>query len=408
MRGTPSTPRLLLCVVALLIPAGASGQVTLEVQQSGGWATTLTVSQPQILNFRWQYSSGPPIASAYWQLAYSSDGSPVKQAVITPPSKPGEVASFSVAPTDVPSNAPPTYYVRVRSARGSSAWIPIQRLQRAGVATTTSTSTTSPISQLQPEQTRTGTTTETTRPRLEPQQPTTSTFTIPGGGGGTLAQPMTVLSAADTPLWARLTKIICEVETNDATPSDEVYAIVGIVALNRTNLSNSLVGVRATPIYEDFDTGDSRVPNLDLWGPASAPLPIKDTRDSYILVALMEHDDAFSMPFALQMVKAKLLTAVSALSPNLGYADIERKLNFAFQAAVSAGVGADWQGDLTSSDDWIDGQTLVFTPEELAAAQSGTVVKKPFVFAGEPGRGSVGRYRLHVQVGRTGTSTAAW
>jgi len=256
-------------------------------------------------------------------------------------------------------------------------------------------------------QTKTGTTTTTTTrttteptrsvPSVSPPAPappsSTSSFLIPGGG-----------SIYNTPLWLKLTKIICGVPTNDGSPNDEVYVVMVSVLENRETPSASQVFVSSTRVYDGMDYEDVRSVSYPVWGTEdSEAIPVQYQRYPIVLLAMYEHDNG-NVLLSTQIVRAAVLKAISSLQP---YANVRDKVRYAMADALASTV------QTSGGDDPIAGPSygpafLEITNQDLDAARHGTVVRKPFEFYDFGGTGEKGSYTLRFQLGKQGMSSVVW
>lgn len=373
----------------LLTAASLQAQVTLEIKQGETWTTGLTTSTLQTLYMRWKYQ-GPSPATPAWQLSFTqpSEGTsppPVKSGSVPVPQHSGDYASFEITP---PSTAPSTFYIRVGGGNAFSSWVKVSVVQRAVRTDPTS----SLAGALQTDPVRAGSTTDISR--IQGALTAPSTFVIPGGDG-----------APNTPLWVTLTKIVCEAETNDGSPSDEAYLIVALVALNRNNMPASQVWVWYTSVYEDMDTNDTRVPNLHIWGSEDAGRPIPDPKDLIILLSVMERDVDNSREFAVMMGKAAIVAKLQTLSGTLTQSQIGDILMRAMGGPMFSALSAyQLPPPDISGDDIIDAGPVFLTQSEIDLAKGGTVARKPVTFTSPIG----GRYQIRFQIGRQGVPSIVW
>jgi hypothetical protein len=222
-------------------------------------------------------------------------------------------------------------------------------------------------------------------------------FIIPGGGAST-----------QTPLWIALTKIVCEQETDDGSDSDEVYVMVTTVALNRANMQASQVSVRFTSVYEDFDAGDVRVPNMEIWGSENSGKPIPDPRDVIIFVAGLERDGNGSREMTASMIKGLFQGKLGTLSGTLSHKQISDILyKIMWQTMESVLGAAVIKGYLSGGDDFLGMPAeLPLSTSNLQLARQGTVVKLPMdVWLPSNIKG---RYQLRFQLGRQGETSIHW
>ena len=249
--------------------------------------------------------------------------------------------------------------------------------------------------------TRTSTTTATrVQPMWEPNlssllgaATSSSTFTIPGGGGDIL----------NTQLWFKMTKLIATNTTDDASPDDEVYAIVGAVVLNWDKLWESKAYVRATPVYKDMSPGDIRSLNIPVWGwDNDLTIPIRSAKDIVLRISLYEHDSG--MPFlAAAAAQAEIGKVISGLHPGYTYSEVYEKISHAFYMGVypnATKAGDDVIGSYVT-------EGIFLTNDDLQSARSGTIVKKEKIFVSGIGD-EPGKYTLRFQLGKDGVSSVVW
>jgi hypothetical protein len=372
-----------------MISIGAAAQVTLQVDQSGTWGDHLTLSTLQTVGLRWKYE-GAEITNAAWQLSYTttpSSTSPIVKTVsIGVPTGPGVYLPFSIPGSMLPDDMPSTFYLRVRTLNGTSSWVKVFVGERASVTSTGST----------------------LAGMLEPKRASTSTSPNPSAGlhlptpGNS---PLATAGAANllfTPLWIKLTKITCEETTSDGSPSDEVYAIVTTVVRDKLDPARSRSSTRFTNVYENFDAGDSRVPNLGVWGTGgdNDPQPLTDWDDVFIIISLMERDTGKSMGAAALVVNAQMLKIIHD-NPTASRATLAEKMMFKYYPYPLMTGGESF---LIVGDDGIGHHAMLeLTAAELDAARRGTVIEKSFKFReSDVIPGANGKYEVRVKIGKEG------
>jgi hypothetical protein len=353
-----------------LLAVNGSAQMTLAVQKYSGeaqqWVKSLVITAPQDLNFRWTVD-GPVPHNLHWEIARSYDfptsvtRAGVRMNYLSPPPA-GQFAVFKIGKDALPVLAQGhAFWVRVvGSSPGEKA-----------IGGSAAKIIASPSVQI------------TYQPAAAP-----TSF------------------ATNDPLWVKLTKIICEAETNDASPSDEVYAVVASVFLNHADVPSSPVFVAGTRLYEGMDVGEVRPVEVPVWGPPSgSPVTIDKPENAIILAAIMENDgNETDNVLAIDSVFAHLGNYLKSL-PKTGTPDAQ--ILTALEGGMTAAMGGSTGGLLPfDADDPIGTtQLLTLTPLDLTKAQEGQIVKKSLVFATA---GVAGRYRLRFQVGKKGLATVVW
>lgn len=338
-----------------IISSASAAQFVFEARQGTTWGQKLVVPENTAMSFRWKWDGRTDLTSASWQMTYSipatrDEPTIVKSAAVSvSTSRLSEYSAFQISPDAVPSNAPSTFYVRVRSGQLHSSWIPV-------------------------------------------------TVTSP-----TPAGPLTVVTvpSTDPALWVKLTKIICKAQSADGSASDEVYALFGSVGINHEKPWTSTFLSQATQIYQGMNANDFRSVNSGLWGPpAGDPVVFRKPGDVILHYWLVEHD-AGSPELAKAMGLGGLSKMVGTFNTDWSYARMVQNAGAAYSnAAQQAFLGT----GSTARDDEIGTGVLVFTQAEIDAARSGTVQKKEVLV----GSGDRGVYLLRFQMGRAGTSTEAW
>jgi hypothetical protein len=226
-----------------------------------------------------------------------------------------------------------------------------------------------------------------------PAPPPAPSFLIPGGA----------TSAAMTPLWIKATKLICETQTDDGSPNDEAYAIVASIALNWDKLWESKVRVVRTNIYEGMNSGDYRAVNLPVWGFEDAGMPIRTPNDAIILATIYEHDNA-NVFLTTKLLEGLLIAKVGTLHPGYTYAQLNDMFFELMRNTLLVNLHQ-------VGDDPLTPYGVLRVPllaEELHAAQSGTIVKKPVTALDMEGGGGRGKYTLRLQIGKQGVTSVAW
>jgi hypothetical protein len=294
----------------------------------------------------------------------------------------------------VPADHPTTFYVRVRTTNGYSPWLPVTTAQRATSTSNTRTDLAGALN-------------DPVRAPAPTSPP--SPFIIPGGGSQPVATTAGVTNEKNIPLWVKLTKIVCERETDDGylNYADEVYAVIATVAVNRNNMAESIVNTIYTNIYEDFDKDEVRSMNLNVWGPTGEARAIFDANDVIIFVAAIENDGDYNRSMAALTITSILKAKLSKMSSTTSRADLINTLKPMMLDVLdkwfSMDLGAPLPG-LETGEDLIghDIKVLGLTATDVDAARSGNVVKKPLDFE------SSGYYELRFQLGKEGVSYVAW
>ena len=337
----------------------ADAQLLLQARQGNTWVGRLNLPELVTMDFRVK-REGQADVDAYWEIAHALPAgrrNPEVRATrrFRLASTLTDFVRFRITPDEVSENLPSKFYVRVRSARSVSAWLPVTI-----------------------------------------EGPRRATATLPA------APPAPPLQTAgvpnpDPPLWIKLTKIICKTTSNDGNASDEVYAVLGSIALNHEKPWTSPVRTYVTSVYEDMDAEDFRSVDATLWGPPSgSPVVIRKPHDAILVVQLMEWDSgrpSLAGPLSLGTVTK----AVKNFNPGKSYSTMAFEAKVALSdAAMSAGA---------KSDDQVGAaKEIELTQNDINDARSGKIVKKE-VLVGFDGDGF---YLLRFQMGRVGKSTVAW
>lgn len=349
-------------IAAVVFPCVSRAQFVLEVKSGTTWDDKLVLSNPATMSFRWKWDGRTELGGAVWQMTYTAPGTAnpaiVKSVgVPAPTGRLSEYATFQILADAVPSNAPPTFYIRMRSGENYSSWIPV---------------------------TITGTTRAVTTVAPPPA-------------------PIPAVQVADMPIWVKLTKIICKAVSDDGSASDEVYAVLGSVALNREKPWTSKVWTDATRLYPDINPGDLRATDQVLWGPPTGdPVVLKNPNDAIMLFALMEQD--VGVPYLARAASlGQLSSTVEKFNPDWSYAQMRQAAENAFLNGVIAASSGSGTG---SRDDRINVGSVSFmlTQAEIDEARAGKIVKKELLV----GSGGHGVYVVRFQVGRLGMSTEPW
>ena len=364
-------------------------QFTLEVLDGTGWGSHLSLTTLVPMNFRWKWEGRSSPGTVSWQITFTSPASVsyptiVKQGTVTLPAVRQEYATFQISPSEVPGGAPSRFYVRLRGLSTNSSWIEVFVGQRV---TSTLSSPSGPVLGPLPP---------------PPPPPPPPPFTIPGGAGSIL----------ETPLWIKMTRIFCDITTDDGNPSDEVYAIAVAVDLNRQQPSQSKVLAYATSVYDDMDAGDYRAPNLSVWGtPDGLAFPIRDPHDAIVLILLVESDGHVTPLIAAAMAQGAVMNRLKAIPAGADYGALVADLSEYIQRGVHSVIiygGVSGAGNW-EADDFVGSPThLPVSEGELSAARAGTIVKKTMTVAYPAGSGIRGRYSLRFQLGKAGLSTVPW
>ncbi|GAB3017780.1 LGFP repeat-containing protein [Spirosoma pulveris] len=186
---------------------------------------------------------------------------------------------------------------------------------------------------------------------------------------------------------AYLSSIHCHEETDEAG-ADEPYLLVTTV-----NLASS-VSVAGFPVpipaYEvflygpfgDVDKGETHPgPGIaqPFWGLDRAPAPLADPEQVLFVVALMENDDG--SPGNLRGIVKGIVAGSVLSSLSLSRVDKVAALIRDVNSAIATPTGAPNFDDTVGMP-----QELRFSGDELRQAESGLVVSKSLVFAGDGGR----------------------
>jgi hypothetical protein len=357
-------PILSLFVAAAAAAAAAplKAQIDLDIKSGTTWADKLTLSQLTDMTFRWKSDARD---APYWQLTYSvplrGDPTIVKSAAVSgSSSRLSDYSTFLVASTAIPTAAPSTFYIRLKIGAAYSSWIPV-------------------------------TVTGDTRAVLTMPAPPPIIAPPP------VVQTAGVVNPDDPPLWVKLTHLKCMAPSDDGSANDEVYAVVGSVAINHEKPWTSTVWADVTPIMEGMNAGENRDLATPVWGPPSgASLVLRKTTDAVLLLALYEHDSG--NPFIGKQATLSFLTsAAQGLNPDMSYPRMADLMKTAFDKGVRLGA--------SDSDDWIEiASFITFTQEEIDAARAGKIIQKELAL----GFGDHGSYQLHIQMGKQGVSPLKW
>ena len=348
-------------LLSALTAITADAQLLLQARQGNTWVGRLNLSRLVTMDFRVKAEGQAEVGTdAFWEIVHGLPAGRENPEIRATrrfklASTVSDFVRFRIAPEQLQDHVPSKFYVRVRSGRSVSSWLPV-------------------------------------------------TVEVPRRAAATLPappppDPLEVAKAigAEPPLWIKLTKIICKATSNDGNASDEVYAVLGSIALNKEKPWTSPVYTAVTKVYEDMDAEDFRSVDATLWGPPSGnPVVIRKPGDVILLFQLMEWDSgrpALAGPLTL----ASLMKEVSNFNPGKSYSTMAYDAMLAFSTgAFSAGA---------KSDDQIGtAQQLKLTQNEIDQARGGTVVKKELIV----GREGDGIYVLRFQMGRVGKSTVAW
>lgn len=379
-----------------MLPASAlPAQITLEAQQGTAWSNSLTVTQLETLHFRWKWA-GTAAAAPSWQITFTAPASVtfpqvIKSVPVSAPAAAGVYAGFDIAPDALPAGTPSTFYVRIRSTGGASQWLTVVVTQTSGARSAGTGDRLDAALQSDPTRATTG----TSIPRLPTAPPSAPAepFVIPGGGGG-----------SDLPIWGRLSTIVCEFKSrasaDDDDESDEVYAIVASIALDRKNLAASPIFVTSTSVYDGITSQSFRTPRISVWGPPAGSAVAMGYPDEVVLIAAaMERDTDRPLWIVRKGIEALLLKELSTIPTSYTPDQMAKALWSAMNSAVYSFLVKD------DGDDRIDLPKLVpVTGQDFKDMAAGTVVKKTVRFQSTDG----GWYDLHLQFGKSGVSPEAW
>ena len=413
MRNLHSVRSLGVAVLSLLGASSLGAQITLEARGTG-WANSLTASPVDTMRFRWKWNGAPAATAASWQITFTQPGSVafppvVKSSRTALPSAEGQYVSFRIPPDSVPSNAPSTFYVRIRSLNRVSAWLPVT-VEGAGAP---AVGPSSPPGRGNPSGTpgrsggnnpvRAGAGTSDAagvagalgKPTKKDDKP----FVIPGG------------AALETPLWVRLSEINCQDNhAEDGDDSDEIYAIVATVRVNSNDPFNSMVSASATKTYTLTKCNHAKkspyaaYPDLKVWGPKDgAPMAIRGPtsempNEAIIYAVLMERDEGQKMAIVLEAMRQSIRQALTKNTGQPAGFRVAEAMRSVLPRIENAALGDDWVG--------LGLVNPKFTAEELASARSGKVVVKRERNC-NTGYGTAskrGCYIVEFQIGREGVT----
>lgn len=311
---------LAACGVIAATSNATAQTIVLEAKQGESWTDRLLIPDIQTLSFRWKWNGREPATSASWQMTFTSpDASPNPSAIagvgalVPLPSggRLGEYGLFQVAASTIPSNAPRTFYIRLRSSGEYSSWIPIIVSDRAGSTTVRQTSD------------------EYTRATSTVSTPTTGSgsFTIPGGGQQT---PLFNMPDPYMPISIRLTGIECLVTASavyslfGATAQslsslprldvDKVYAVIAAIDVDRKSPAASRTYVQITDVLP-LTRGSTGNLDVAAWGPPDgAPLGIPNGQFAIVAVVLLHRFNGPNLAIATTMIEAGIKKELSMLS----------------------------------------------------------------------------------------------
>lgn len=380
--------RRLSAVFIALLPFGslAQAQITFEALQGTKWGTALSIQEGQTPRFRWKWDGRVRPTIARYHISYSQTtpgGMLVAQVNLSIPGRLGDYGEFVIPPASMPSTPYDikVFHVRVQAGPSltqlaSSAWITVtySTVRKADNSRT-----------------------------IAAAPPPPPPFVIPGGDSKTLVTAG-VTDPTNPPLRIRLTRITCNEETADGSPSDEVYAMTVGINLNWVRMASSPVMVTMSQVYGGMDQGDYRAPNLQVWGsptaartvkPGSAH-PITELRDAVVYVTLIERDKANLWESFDELLATKATEILRTLSEKLSYDEATRFIGGELSKRVREFTGH--EGLAVSGDDIIGLITPVpITAADLSAAKAGQTVKKSMTMS-YPDR--EGRYTLDFEISK--------
>ena len=217
-----------------------------------------------------------------------------------------------------------------------------------------------------------------------------------------------------------LTKIHCIEETDESSASDEIYVVaftadmggisqdvidgLGLLGLSEDDAKSvaSKVGLKqmtkVTNVYEDFDKGEDRHPNLKLWGLNNKPRPLPNPEDVIFLVAMMENDNS-SHTVVRDTVDAMIIVRlVNLLGAGFDSSDIVDELRQTMFGALNTGAlaGAGSGIEALNIDERLGYPTeLTLTVQDRISLLQGTSsIGKQMTF-----EGSGGKYKLYFRMG---------
>jgi len=217
-----------------------------------------------------------------------------------------------------------------------------------------------------------------------------------------------------------LTKIHCIEETDESSASDEIYVVaftadmggisqdvidgLGLLGLSEDDAKSvaSKVGLKqmtkVTNVYEDFDKGEDRQPNLKLWGLNNKPRALPNPEDVIFLVAMMENDNSSHTVVRDTVDAMTIVRLVNLLGAGFDRADIVNELRQTMFGALNTGAlaGAGSATEALNIDERLGYPTeLTLTLQDrIALLQGVSSVNKEMTF-----EGSDGKYKLYFRIG---------
>jgi hypothetical protein len=364
-----------LAVVAGIITvplARLQAQVGLWVQSGNTWTGITEIRSLGPVNLRWRWDGAEVPTLVRWNLTtqppdFTQLTNPVSlTGNLQLPAKGGEYEPFTVTPH--PAVHFP-FYIRVRvdlAARGDtpaksvfSRWITVRQM--------------------------------TLVPRVT--EPTRAAPTTTGS-----IDPLKTAADA-TPLRITLARIHTKATartdyeaagpgaTGPRAPVNRVYAMMVSIELNRSNLEQSLVRVKATPVYSVTPNSTVQA-HIPIWGPDDAARPIAGTGgDVLLMIALMQRygDRALGISEALILKGLReQLSLIKGITPS----DVKQVLfkRFAQDNEKAAEQGRNDRP--VPFNVW--SRPVLLTPSTLQRARDGEIVEVTQTFGTATGLGSTG------------------
>ena len=381
----------------------AHAQVGLQVRSGNLWGAGVEMGALGPVTLRWKWDGVGTPTRVEWQLASttspstttSRDSDPIAQeGPLRVPASGGVYQLFTVTPqtgTRLP------FYIRVRVENAGKAvysrWITVRAATRAAPVAGSSGST-EPLP------------TAGTQP-TNPLQTAGTQPTIPLTSGTVLDdQPLQVLLAGITALrTARVGYREAPLTTNSTSGVniDYVYAIAVSIAFNWSDLPNSAVLVKASPVA-GLAANMKFAMKIPVWSPSGGPAPIKGHgENAVIMVAVMHRYGSPTISVLegaiLSAVKNRLKAAESNYGPASGFMLRTELLKEFISALRKATEGSGASRDLPVDMGELGWAHLLGGPsstigQELEAARKGTAPPYAVLFGSDTNRG--GQFRLEL------------
>lgn len=382
------------CMKVLAVVAGLAtvplvrlqAQVGLWVQSGTAWGGTAQMASAGPVKLRWRWYGADAPTQVNWQLTTQAPAStvtatqPVSQAgSVGLPTKGGVDQLFTLTPI---AAVQLPFYVRLQvqvAAKGDAAvkhvysrWITVRAPIRA---------TSSPVAPLSPA------TTEPAR-----AAPTGSTEPLKTAG----------VAGDATPLRIRLARIHAMATARTdyeaagpgaigrLAPVNQIYAMMVSIELNRANLEQSLVRVKATPVYH-VTTGATIQAHIPIWGPDDAARPIAGTGgDVLLMVALMQRYGSRSLGISEGLI-LKGIRAQLSLIKGIDAGEVKAVLLKTFAKENESAADQDRNDRPVPYNLWARPILLTtFSDNLLQRAREGEIIELTQNFGTATGLGSTG------------------